>query len=98
MLAGCPDVLECTVVAVREEGRVTTSVLLVLDPAADQQADRTEEVLAQLDEHVAATVERVAVVDPALIPLGPTGKVRKVLLRESFRSGAVPLAAPAGAK
>ncbi len=98
VLAGCPDVLECTVVAVREEGRVTTSVLLVLDPAADQQADRTEEVLAQLDEHVAATVERVAVVDPALIPLGPTGKVRKVLLRESFRSGAVPLAAPAGAK
>ena len=86
VLAGCPDVLECTVVAVADQGRVTSSVLLTLDPAADPRADRTAEVLALLDEHVAATVTQVVVVDPALIPLGPTGKVRKTLLRESFRN------------
>ncbi|QMU75758.1 acyl--CoA ligase [Streptacidiphilus sp. PB12-B1b] len=98
VLAGCPDVLECTVVAVSDEGRVTSSVLLTLDPAADQLADRTAEVLAVLDEHVAATVTQVVVVDPALIPLGPTGKVRKVLLRESFlKDGAAVFAGTAEA-
>jgi acyl-coenzyme A synthetase/AMP-(fatty) acid ligase len=98
VLAGCPSVLECTVVAVNDHGKVTSSVLLTLDPAADQHTDRTAEVLAVLDEHVAATVTQVVVVDPALIPLGPTGKVRKVLLRESFlRDGAAVFAGTAEA-
>ncbi|MFJ6437290.1 class I adenylate-forming enzyme family protein [Streptomyces sp. NPDC091416] len=87
VLAQCPDVRECTVVALRTEGRVVTSVLLVLDPAADQDADRTEEVLAALDPHVRRTVERVVVVDPESIPLGATGKVRKILLRQRFLDG-----------
>ncbi|MFF7603780.1 AMP-binding protein [Streptomyces parvulus] len=87
VLADCPDVLECTVVAVPSEGRVATSVLLVLDPAADQESDRTPEVLAALDEHVARTVERVVVVSPDRIPLGATGKVRKFLLRRRFLDG-----------
>ncbi|WP_432082105.1 class I adenylate-forming enzyme family protein [Streptomyces sp. WAC 04229] len=87
VLADCPDVLECTVVAVPSEGRVVTSVLLVLDPAADLEADRTAEVLAALDEHVARTVERVVVVGPDRIPLGATGKVRKFLLRRRFLDG-----------
>ena len=97
VLSGCPDVLECTVVAVREDDKVTSSVLLQLEPAADQEADRTAEVLALLDPAVAATVRQVLVVDPALIPLGPTGKVRKVLLRERFRDGAAVAVAPAPA-
>ncbi|RSN55676.1 AMP-dependent synthetase [Streptomyces sp. WAC 04229] len=87
VLADCPDVLECTVVAVPSEGRVVTSVLLVLDPAADAGVDRTAEVLAALDEHVARTVERVVVVGPDRIPLGATGKVRKILLRRRFLDG-----------
>lgn len=87
VLAQCEDVRECTVVALRTEGRVVTSVLLVLDPAADQEADRTEEVLAALDPHVVGTVERVVVVSPELIPLGATGKVRKILLRQRFLDG-----------
>ncbi|MBC3843181.1 acyl--CoA ligase [Streptacidiphilus sp. 4-A2] len=98
VLAGCPEVLECTVVAVREDDRVTSSVLLVLDPAADQRADRTAEVLARLDPEVAATVQQVVVVDPALIPLGPTGKVRKVLLREEFLARGAALGTPAGTR
>ncbi|MEU1466805.1 class I adenylate-forming enzyme family protein [Streptomyces sp. NPDC005761] len=87
VLAQCDEVRECTVVAVRTEDRVATSVLLMLDPQADQEADRTEEVLAALDPHVARTVERVVVVSPDRIPLGATGKVRKILLRQRFLDG-----------
>ncbi|MFH9671883.1 class I adenylate-forming enzyme family protein [Streptomyces sp. NPDC017405] len=87
VLAECADVLECTVVAVPTDGRVDTSVLLVLAPEADQEADRTAQVLAALDPHVARTVERVVVVSPERIPLGATGKVRKFLLRRRFLDG-----------
>ncbi|MEV1047519.1 class I adenylate-forming enzyme family protein [Streptomyces sp. NPDC049916] len=87
VLARCPEVRECTVVAVRTEDRVATSVLILLDPAADQEADRTDEVIAALDPWVARTVERVVVVSPDLIPLGATGKVRKILLRRRFLDG-----------
>jgi acyl-coenzyme A synthetase/AMP-(fatty) acid ligase len=99
VLADCPDVLECTVVAVPTggkdggsggdggDGKVVTSVLLMLDPAADQEADRRDEVLAALEPHVAATVEQVVVVSPDVIPLGATGKVRKFLLRQRFLDG-----------
>ena len=82
VLAACPDVLDCTVVAVRDGGRVVTDVLLQLDARADAEADRTKEVTAALDPHTAATVRQVLVVSGDAIPLGPTGKVRKVLLRE----------------
>ncbi|MFJ2768952.1 AMP-binding protein [Streptomyces sp. NPDC087300] len=87
VLADCADVRECTVVAVRQDERVVTSVLLFLDPEADQEADRTAEVLAALEPHVAATVDRVVVVSPDRIPLGATGKVRKILLRQRFLDG-----------
>ncbi|MFJ9623878.1 class I adenylate-forming enzyme family protein [Streptomyces sp. NPDC101181] len=87
VLARCAEVRECTVVAVRTEDRVATSVLILLDPAADQEADRTDEVIAALDPRVARTVERVVVVSPDLIPLGATGKVRKILLRRRFLDG-----------
>lgn len=87
VLADCADVLECTVVAVSRDGRAVTSVLLVLDPETDQEADRTAEVLAALDPYVARTVERVVLVSPDRIPLGATGKVRKFLLRQRFLDG-----------
>lgn len=85
VLAKCPDLLDCTVVAVRQpDGQVTSTVLLTLDHGADPALDRTQQVLAALDEHVAATVTNVVVVDEDQIPHGPTGKVRKVLLRERY--------------
>ncbi|MDG9722607.1 class I adenylate-forming enzyme family protein [Streptomyces sp. DH41] len=87
VLARCADVLECTVVAVPSDGGAVTSVLLVLDPKADRGTDRTAEVLAALEPHVARTVERVVVVDPDRLPLGATGKVRKFLLRQRFLDG-----------
>ncbi|MGW4809361.1 AMP-binding protein [Kitasatospora sp. NPDC004272] len=82
VLADVPGVQDCTVVSFRDGERVVTDVLLILADGADRNADRTAEVLAALDGPTAATVRSVLVVDEADLPLGPTGKVRKVLLRE----------------
>lgn len=88
VLASFPDVLDCTVVVVRrEDNTVTTTVMLVLDPKADLGTDRDQRVREVLEDHVAATVDRVVVVDPDQLPLGPTGKVRKVLLRQRLLAG-----------
>ncbi|MFI9331445.1 class I adenylate-forming enzyme family protein [Kitasatospora sp. NPDC052868] len=88
VLARCPDVADCTVVAVRDGDRVVTDVLLLLATGADPETDRTKEVTAALDEHSAATVRKVLVVSGEDIPLGPTGKVRKVLLRQRYLDSA----------
>lgn len=87
VLADCADVRECTVVAVPTPDGVVTSVLLMLDAQADQETDRTSEVLAALEPHVARTVDRVVTVSPDRLPLGATGKVRKFLLRQRFLDG-----------
>ena len=89
VLAACPDVLDCTVVAVRDGDAVVTDVLLQLAEGADrtQDDDRAKLVIAALDDHVAATIRQVLVVGDDRIPLGPTGKVRKVLLRERHLAG-----------
>ncbi|MEU1422248.1 class I adenylate-forming enzyme family protein [Kitasatospora sp. NPDC086009] len=84
VLAACPDVADCTVVAVRDGDQVVTDVLLILTADADPTADRTKAVTAALDEAAAATVRQVLVVAGDDIPLGPTGKVRKVLLRRRY--------------
>jgi acyl-coenzyme A synthetase/AMP-(fatty) acid ligase len=87
ILAGCADVVDCTVSAVREDGRVVTDVLLQLTAGADPAEDRTARVLAALEPDVAATVRRVSVVADESIPHGPTGKVRKFRLRELQTQG-----------
>lgn len=87
ILAACPDVADCTVVAVTEDGAVIADVLLQLDATADPAADRSDRVRAALPDHVSAVVRRVVVVDEDRIPTGPTGKVRKFALRELYRQG-----------
>ncbi|PYC78846.1 AMP-dependent synthetase [Streptomyces tateyamensis] len=82
VLAACPEVADCTVVARRVDEQVVTDILLQLAAGADPAVDRTAEVVAALEPAVARTVRQVSVVADAAIPLGPTGKVRKVLLRE----------------
>jgi acyl-coenzyme A synthetase/AMP-(fatty) acid ligase len=82
ILAACPDILDCTVVALRDGERAVTDVLVQLRAGADRGRDYTKEVGAALDEHVLATLREVVVVDEDSIPLGPTGKVRKVVLRQ----------------
>jgi acyl-coenzyme A synthetase/AMP-(fatty) acid ligase len=82
ILNACPDVRDCTVVAVRTDGGVVTDVLLQLATGADPKADRTTTVRAALDPAVAATVRQVVVVPETDIVVGPTGKVRKFLMRQ----------------
>jgi acyl-coenzyme A synthetase/AMP-(fatty) acid ligase len=88
ILARCPDVLDCTIVAIRDGDVVRTDVLLQLAADADPDADRTDEIRAALDDHVAATLRQVIAVDDDKLPLTPTGKVRKVLLRQRHLEGA----------
>jgi acyl-coenzyme A synthetase/AMP-(fatty) acid ligase len=96
ILVRCPDVRDCTVVAVREGGSragssagpagrrssVVSDVLLLLAPGADPDADRTAAVREALGEAAGATLRRVVAVPEDDIVVGPTGKVRKFLMRQ----------------
>lgn len=88
ILMHCPDVLDCTIVPVRDGDAVRSDVLLHLVDDADPDADRTPEVRAALEPHVAATLRRVIPVSVDAVPLTPTGKVRKVVLRQHHLTGA----------
>jgi acyl-coenzyme A synthetase/AMP-(fatty) acid ligase len=86
ILAACSDVHDCTVVSVEVDGRVVTDVLLALHAGADPDADRTAAVRAALTDAAAATLRRVAVISEADLITGPTGKVRKFLMRQRHRA------------
>ncbi|MFC1415663.1 class I adenylate-forming enzyme family protein [Streptacidiphilus cavernicola] len=86
ILAGCPDVHDCTVVSLEVDGRVVTDVLLALHADADPDADRTAPVRAALTEAAAATLRRVVVISEEELITGPTGKVRKFLMRQRHRA------------
>ncbi len=96
ILARCHDVADCTVVAVRAGGRVVTDLLLELMPEADDSAGLRADVLAALDDRAAATVRHVIVTSGGKIPTGPTGKVRKLALRELHRQPERDAVAPGG--
>lgn len=84
IMAACPDVRDCTVVAVREGDRVVTDVLLLLRNNADPGVDRRPAVAGALGEAAAATLRRVVAATDDDIITGPTGKVRKFALRERY--------------
>jgi len=100
ILLSCPDVRDCTVVAGAAEGaaetgpespaegRVVTDVLLLLAAGADPGADRTEAVSEALGGPAAATLRRIVAVPDDEIVVGPTGKVRKFLMRQRHLAGA----------
>jgi hypothetical protein len=77
---------DCTVVSLDEGGRVVTDVLLALHDTADPELDRTDAVRAALTEAAAATLRRVVVISEEQLILGPTGKVRKFLMRQRHRA------------
>jgi acyl-coenzyme A synthetase/AMP-(fatty) acid ligase len=83
ILARCPDVRDCTVIAGTVDGAVAADVFLQLHRHAGTGAGRRGEVCAALGEPAAATVRRVVVVDDGDLVVGPTGKVRKFLMREA---------------
>jgi 3-aminoavenalumate diazotase len=87
ILLRCPDVRDCTVVAGSVDGTIVTDVLLLLAPGADPEADRTGAVSGALGEPAAATLRRIEVVPDDDIVVGPTGKVRKFLMRQRHLAG-----------
>jgi acyl-coenzyme A synthetase/AMP-(fatty) acid ligase len=83
ILRCCPDVRDCTVLAARgDDGRLAVEVLLLLAPDADPGLDRDGEVRAALGEEAAALPLRIVAIPDDGILVGPTGKVRKFLMRE----------------
>jgi 3-aminoavenalumate diazotase len=87
ILLRCPDVRDCTVVAGSADAAIVTDVLLLLAPGADPDADRTGAVSDALGEPAAATLRRIEVVPDDDIVVGPTGKVRKFLMRQRHLAG-----------
>jgi acyl-coenzyme A synthetase/AMP-(fatty) acid ligase len=89
ILSRCPDVRDCTVLAARgDDGRLITDVLLVLAAGADPALDREADVRAALGEAAAAVPLRIVTVPDSEIVVGPTGKVRKFLMREQLLASA----------
>jgi len=88
ILLRCPDVRDCTLVAGRVGGEVVTDVLLMLTAEADPGRDRTAVVREALGEPAAGTLRRVVVVPDGQVVVGPTGKVRKFLMRQRHLAGA----------
>lgn len=88
ILKRCADVRDCSVIAVRDsDGEVVTQVLLVLAADADPALDREADVRAALGAPVAATLQRVVTIPDEGVVMGPTGKVRKFLMRQQLLAG-----------
>ena len=89
ILRRCPDVRDCTVLAARaDDGTLLIDVLLLLAPNADPAADHDNEVRAALGEVAAAVPRRIVAIPDDEIMVGPTGKVRKFLMREQLLAAA----------
>jgi acyl-coenzyme A synthetase/AMP-(fatty) acid ligase len=85
ILKRCLDVRDCTVLAARaDDGTLVIDVLLVLAPDADPERDRDDEVKAALGEVARALPRRIVAMSDDEIVMGPTGKVRKFLMREQL--------------
>ena len=89
IMVRCPDVRDCTVIAGQDPGgKIVTDVFLQLASGAQADVDRTAAIREALGEIAASTLRRVVVVRDDEIVLGPTGKVRKFLMRERHLTGA----------
>jgi acyl-coenzyme A synthetase/AMP-(fatty) acid ligase len=85
ILKRCPDVRDCTVLAARDtDGTLVLDVLLLLAPDADPALDHDGDVRAALGEVAAAVPRRIVAIPDDEIVVGPTGKVRKFLMREQL--------------
>lgn len=82
ILAALPEVLDCTVIIVQENGRFVTDILLELPANAAPIKDRDDRILHAVGREVATTVRRIIVVGGDEVPVTVTGKVRKVALRQ----------------
>src|SRR5206468_2719442 len=89
ILKHCPDVRDCSVIAARDSAGVpVTEVLLMLAEHADPGLDRTEQVRAALGEPAARTLSAVVAIPDDAVVMGPTGKVRKFVMRQRLLASA----------
>jgi acyl-CoA synthetase (AMP-forming)/AMP-acid ligase II len=89
ILKRCPDVRDCTVLAARgDDGKLAAEVLLLLAADADPARDREGEIRAAFGEVSAAVPLRIVTIPDDEIVVGPTGKVRKFLMRERLLAAA----------
>ncbi len=89
ILSSCPDVRDCTVLAARgDDGQVVAEVLLLLAAAAGPAPDREAEVRAALGDAAAALPLRIVAIPDDGVVTGPTGKVRKFLMRRQLLAAA----------
>jgi len=96
ILKHCPDVRDCTVLAAREpDGPVVTDVLLLLAPDADPELDRDAQVRAALGEVVTRTLRQIVAIPDDGVVTGPTGKVRKFLMRQQLLAAGAGVSGPA---
>jgi acyl-coenzyme A synthetase/AMP-(fatty) acid ligase len=94
ILQRCPDVRDCTVVAARgDDGRLAIEVLLLLAADADQATIRDGQVRAALGAAATAAPLRITTASDDALVVGPTGKVRKFLMRERLLARAAATAA-----
>jgi acyl-coenzyme A synthetase/AMP-(fatty) acid ligase len=91
ILQRCADVRDCTVLAARGgDGTLVAEVLLVLRADAARDRDRDGEVRAALGDAAAPLplpLKIVTITDDDIV-MGPTGKVRKFLMRERLLAAA----------
>ena len=88
ILSSCADVRDCTVLAARgDDGTLIIEVLLLLTADADPDADRDGEIGTALGAAAGALPRTIVTIPDDEIVLGPTGKVRKFLMRQRLLAG-----------
>lgn len=89
ILRRCPDVRDCTVLAGHgEDGQLHAEVLLLLTADADAALDRSAAVREALGEVASAIPVQIVTVPEDGLVVGPTGKVRKFLMRQRLLADA----------
>ena len=88
ILSSCADVRDCTVLAARgDDGKLIIEVLLLLTADADADADRDGEIGTALGAAAGALPRTIVTIPDDEIVMGPTGKVRKFLMRQRLLAG-----------
>ena len=88
ILQRCPDVRDCTVLAARgDDGELVVEVLILLAGDSGPLTGLDQEVRAALGPVATGLPLRIETVPDDGIVVGPTGKVRKFLMRQQLLAG-----------
>jgi acyl-CoA synthetase (AMP-forming)/AMP-acid ligase II len=83
ILASVADIRDCTVLAARgADGMLVIEVLLLLTADAEAARDRDGEIGAALGAAAGALPRKIMTIPDDEMLIGPTGKVRKFLMRQ----------------